>query len=76
MGASPFPVVQNVSPGGRIQISIKMVAPTNETGIVQGTWKMADLNGKTFGDYMSVVIVVGSGTGAARTSLPPATGTP
>ncbi len=76
MGASPFPVVQNVAPGGRIQISIKMVAPTNETGIVQGTWKMADLNGKAFGDYMSVVIVVGSGTGAARTSVPTVTGTP
>ncbi len=76
MGGSPFPVVQNTSPGGRIQISIKMVAPTNQTGIVQGTWKMADLTGKTFGDYLSVVIVVGTGTGLPPTTLPTATATP
>ncbi len=63
MGGSPFQLAQDVGPGGRIQVSIKMVAPTNQTGIVQGTWKMADSTGKTFGDYMSVVIVVGTGTG-------------
>lgn len=63
MGAAPFKVVQEVGPGGRIQVAMKMVAPTTETGVVQGTWKMADDTGATFGDYMSVVIVVGSGTG-------------
>lgn len=75
MGGSPFPVTQEVGPGGRIQVSIKMAAPTNQTGIVEGTWKMADATGKTFGDYMSVVIVVGSGTGGPPTLVPPATAT-
>lgn len=75
MGGSPFQLTQVVGPAGRIQVSIKMVAPTNQTGIVQGTWKMADATGKTFGDYMSVVIVVGSGTGGAPTLVPPATTT-
>ncbi len=65
MGGSPFQLTQEVGPGGRIQISIKMVAPTNQTGIVQGTWKMADSTGKPFGDYMSVVIVVGTGSATA-----------
>jgi hypothetical protein len=58
MGGSPFKVAQSVGPGGSIQVSIKMVAPTNETGIVQGTWKMTDELGTPFGDYLSVVIVV------------------
>jgi next-to-BRCA1 protein 1 len=58
MGASPFEVARNVGPGGSIQVSMKMVAPTNQTGVVQGTWKMADANGVHFGDFLSVVIVV------------------
>lgn len=77
MGGSPFQLTQEVGPAGRIQVSIKMVAPTNQTGIVQGTWKMADSTGTPFGDYMSVVIVVGNGSGTAP-ALPTArsTGTP
>ena len=75
MGGSPYQLPQDVGPGGRIQVSIKMVSPTDQTGIVQGTWKMADTSGTTFGDYMSVVIVVGSGTGRAPTLVPAATAT-
>src|SRR5512138_3597023 len=58
MGGSPFRVAQKLGPGGSIQVSIKMVAPPNQTGVVQGTWKMSDTNGLQFGDYLSVVIVV------------------
>jgi hypothetical protein len=57
MGGSPFRVAQTVGPGGQIQVSIKMAAPTNQTGVVQGTWKMADDDGVQFGDFLSVVIV-------------------
>jgi hypothetical protein len=57
MGGSPFKVAQTVGPGGSIQVSIKMAAPTNQTGVVQGTWKMVDANGAQFGDYLSVVVV-------------------
>jgi hypothetical protein len=67
MGGSPFIVAQPVKPGGRIQVSIKMAAPTNQNGIVQGTWKMSDANETQFGDYMSVVIVVGNTTGTPPT---------
>lgn len=74
MGGSPFGVAQRVGPGGTIQVSIKMAAPTNETGVVQGTWMMSDLNGERFGDYLSVVIVVSgptrSGSGTAVTATP------
>ena len=61
MGGSPFKIAQAVGPGGSIQVSIKMVAPTAQTGIVQGTWKMSDEKGTLFGDYLSVVLVVHSG---------------
>jgi hypothetical protein len=74
MGGSPFRVVQTVGPGGSIQVSIKMVAPTNQTGIVQGTWKMADENGSPFGDFLSTVIVVKGR--APATSGPTVTATP
>jgi hypothetical protein len=62
MGGSPFKVAQTVGPGGSIQVSIKMAAPPNIKGTAQGTWKMSDETGQTFGDYLSVVIVVGGQT--------------
>jgi hypothetical protein len=70
MGGSPFRVARTVGPGGEIQVSIKMAAPTNQTGVVQGTWKMADADGAPFGDFLSVVIVV-----SGPTRIPQATGT-
>jgi hypothetical protein len=75
MGGSPFRVAQTVGPGGTIQVSIKMAAPTNVKGIAQGTWNMADDTGAVFGDFLSVVVVVNTGTttpGASRTPTAPA----
>lgn len=69
MGGSPFTLVQTINPGNRIEISIKMAAPTNQTGIIQGTWQMSDENGMLFRGFLTVVIDV-SGTGS---STPPAT---
>jgi hypothetical protein len=65
MGGSPFKVTQTVGPGGTIQVSIKMVAPTNQNGVIQGTWKMTDGDGAQFGDYLSVIIVVSGSTQTA-----------
>jgi hypothetical protein len=62
MGGSPFPLATTVLPGGQIQVSIKMVTPTDQTGIVQGTWRMSDANGAPFGDILTVVVVVGGGS--------------
>jgi len=74
MGGSPFKVARTVGPGGSIQVSIKMVAPTNQTGVVQGTWKMTDADGVQFGDFLSVVIVVNSpAKGTTTPSGPTAT---
>lgn len=74
MGGSPFTLTQTVEPGVSLEVSVKMVAPTDQTGIVQGTWRMSDGNGTLFGDALTVVIVVGNGTSQPPTAA--ATGTP
>src|SRR5512143_4176374 len=63
MGGSPYVLPATANPGAKVELSVKMVAPTNQTGIVQGTWRMSDENGNLFGDALTVVIVVGGGTG-------------
>jgi hypothetical protein len=68
MGGSPFIVASTVNPGARLEISIKMAAPTDQTGIVEGTWRMSDENGILFGDALTVVIVVSGTTEPAPTA--------
>ncbi len=74
MGGSPYTVTTTLNPGAKIEISIKMVAPTNQTGIISGTWRMTDGNGHQFGDALTTVIVIGNGspvpTTAAATATP------
>lgn len=71
MGGSPFTLVQTANPGDRIEISVKMAAPTDQTGITQGTWRMSDENGILFGDALTVVIDIGR----SGSSTPPSTAT-
>ena len=71
MGGSPFTLDTTVNPGAKIEISIKMAAPTNQTGVIQGTWRMTDGQGNQFGDALTVVIVIPVGTAG-----PEATATP
>jgi hypothetical protein len=68
MGGSPFKLSQTVGPGGSVQVSIKMAAPTNLKGVVQGTWKMADETGAPFGDILTVEVVIG---GETQSPTPP-----
>jgi len=68
MGGSPYVLTATANSGAKLPLSIKMVAPTSETGIVQGTWRMSDDTGALFGDALTVVIVVGNGTNVPPTS--------
>ncbi len=73
MGASPYTVEASVNPGAKVNISLKMVAPPNQTGLIQGSWRMMDPNGNGFGDYLTVNIVIGGTPGAptiAATATP------
>lgn len=74
MGGSPFVLSSAVNPGVKFDIAIKMVAPTTQTGLIQGTWRMIDDNSNQFGDALTVVIVIGNASSAAPTVA--ATSTP
>jgi hypothetical protein len=61
MGGSPFKLAATANPGSLLEVSIKMAAPTNQTGLVQGTWRMVDASGNQFGNVMTVNIVIPGG---------------
>jgi len=58
---------QRVEPGNQYEFSVPMVAPTNKTGKLRGTWRLADANSNYFGDSPWVEITVG---GTTATSYP------
>ena len=66
---------QTVEPGRQYEFSVPMVAPTNKTGELKGTWRLSDANGNFFGDGVFVVVKIGSAATAAPTNTPTATPT-
>lgn len=60
----PIPV------GAKREVSVELVVPGGQSGLVQGSWRMADASGKYFGDTLSVNIIVG------EAPTPPATTPP
>lgn len=70
MRGSPVVLQESVQTGAKREISVELVVPNGQTGLIQSSWRMADENGSFFGDTLSVNIMVG-GTGA-----PVATSTP
>lgn len=62
LGASTLSLTQSVQSGTNYQISVPMVAPPNRNGTIIGSWRMSDLNGNFFGDTLTVVIDMGTGT--------------
>ena len=53
-------LTQTVAPGAQIDISVDMVAPTNN-GTYQGYWKMKNAAGQFFNESIYVLIKVGAG---------------
>jgi hypothetical protein len=72
MGGVAVTLNQTVEPGRQYEFSVPMVAPTNQTGDVKGTWRLSDANGNFFGDGVYVLIDVGgtapTATGGAATA--------
>jgi hypothetical protein len=62
---------QTVEPGRQYEFSVPMIAPTNKTGELKGTWRLSDADGNFFGDGVYVLVDVG----AAATAVPSATPT-
>jgi hypothetical protein len=83
MGATAVTLNQRVEAGRQYEFSVPMIAPTNKTGNIRGTWRLSDANGNFFGDSPWVEITVGgtgatstTGATAAATTAVPATSTP
>ena len=65
---------QSVEPGRQYEFSVPMVAPTDQSGEVQGTWRLSDANGSFFGDGVFVLVDV-SGSAPTATTEAAATAT-
>jgi len=71
MGGVAVTLNQTVEPGRQYEFSVPMVAPTNKTGELKGTWRLSDANGNFFGDGVYVLVNVGG----TATSAPTGTAT-
>ena len=60
----PIPV------GAKREISIQLVVPSGQSGLIQSSWRMADTDGNFFGNTLSVNIVVGTFTTPSVTNIP------
>ena len=60
----PIPV------GAKREISVELVVPSGQNGLIQSSWRMADADGNFFGDTLSVNILVGNITTPAVTNTP------
>ena len=74
MGGVSVTLNQRVEPGRQYEFSVPMVAPTNKSGELKGTWRLSDANGTFFGDGVYVLVDVG-GSAPTSTGAPTATAT-
>jgi len=56
--------------GAKREISIQLAVPTNQNGLIQSSWRMADANGVFFGDTLTVNITVGNILTPTSTTTP------
>jgi len=75
MGGTSFVLTAPVAAGAEVELSIPMSAPA-KTGTLRGDWRMATAGGAPFGDYLWVIIVVGTAPTSTVTPTATATNTP
>jgi hypothetical protein len=75
LGGTAVTLNQSVEPGRQYEFSVPMIAPSDKTGELKGTWRLSDANGNFFGDGVYVLVEVGSAATAAPTDTPTATPT-
>jgi hypothetical protein len=71
MSGAAVTLSQKVEPGRQYEFSVPMVAPTDKTGELKGTWRLSDANGNFFGDGVYVLVIVGNATPAATATETP-----
>lgn len=70
MRGSTVTLTDAIPTGAKREISVQLVVPSGQTGIIESAWRMADENGIFFGDTLSIKIVVGDVTAPTSTSTP------
>lgn len=70
MRGSTVTLTEAIPTGAKRELSVELVVPSNQNGVIQSSWRMADENGVFFGDTLSVNIVVGNVTTPAATNSP------
>jgi hypothetical protein len=59
MEGQPLVLTEPIPVGAKREISIQLVVPSGQNGLVQSAWRMSDKNGAFFGDTLTVNIIVG-----------------
>jgi hypothetical protein len=59
-----------IQTGSKRELSVQLVVPTGQTGLIQSAWRMSDENGVFFGDTLSVNIMVGDVATPVVTNTP------
>ncbi len=70
MRGSTVTLTEAIQTGSKRELSVQLVVPSGQNGLIQSAWRMADENGSFFGDTLSVNIVVGSITTPVVTATP------
>lgn len=70
MRGKSFVLPEPIPVGAKRELSVEMVAPAGQDGLVQSSWRMADAAGNFFGDTLSVNIVVGDNAVSTMTKAP------
>lgn len=70
MRGSTVTLTEAIQTGSKREISVQLVVPSGQNGLIQSAWRMADESGSFFGDTLSVNILVGSVTTPAVTNTP------
>ncbi|HMU94123.1 MAG TPA: NBR1-Ig-like domain-containing protein [Anaerolineales bacterium] len=60
MRGETFILSEAIPVGAKREISIQLAVPTDQNGLIQSSWRMADANGIFFGDTLTVNITVGN----------------
>jgi Ig-like domain from next to BRCA1 gene len=59
-----------IQTGSKREISVQLVVPSGQNGLIQSSWRMADTEGNYFGDTLSISILVGDAATPAATNVP------
>jgi len=70
MEGEPLVLTEPIPAGAKREISIQLVVPSGQNGLIQSAWRMTDQNGSFFGDTLTVNITVGDPVTPTTTPIP------